>query len=160
MAGATDPRGGARVKLPPPLLLLGFIGAGVGLRWLVTPPPLPGGRAVQFAVGGALVALALAIGGSAVGLFKKTGQNPAPWKPSPSLVLQGAYRFTRNPMYVGMTLILAGLGFALDDLWLVIGAALFLVIVHYTAVLPEEAYLDEKFGDDYRAYKKKVRRYL
>ena len=160
MAGATDPRGGARVRIPPPLVYLALIGAGVALRYLVAPPPLPGSRGVQFAVGGALVALALAIGGSAVGLFKKSGQNPAPWKPSPSLVLQGAYRFTRNPMYVGMTLILVGIGFALDDLWLVIGAALFLVVVHYTAVLPEEAYLDEKFGDDYRAYKKKVRRYL
>jgi protein-S-isoprenylcysteine O-methyltransferase Ste14 len=160
MANATDPRGGARVRLPPPLVLLVFIGAGVGLRYLIAPPPLPGGRAVQFAVAGVIVAVALFIGGSAVGLFKKSGQNPAPWKPSPSLVLQGAYRFTRNPMYVGMTLILVGIGFALDDLWLVIGAALFLVVVHYTAVLPEEAYLDEKFGDDYRAYKKKVRRYL
>jgi len=160
MGDATDARGGARVKLPPPLVLLAIIGAGVGLRYLVAPPPLPGGRAVQFAVGGALVALALAIGGSAFGLFKKSGQDPAPWKPSPSLVLQGAYRFTRNPMYVSMTLIVIGLGFALDDLWLVIGAALFLIVVHYTAVLREEAYLDEKFGDEYRAYKKKVRRYL
>jgi len=160
MGDATDARGGARVKLPPPLVLLAIIGAGVGLRYLVAPPPLPGGRAVQFAVGGALVALALAIGGSAFGLFKKSGQDPAPWKPSPSLVLQGAYRFTRNPMYVSMTLSVIGLGFALDDLWLVIGAALFLIIVHYTAVLREEAYLDEKFGDEYRAYKKKVRRYL
>ena len=157
---ATDPRGGARVRLPPPLLLLAVIGAGVGLRYVVPPPPLPGGRAVQFAVGGALIALALAIGGSAFGLFKKSGQDPVPWKPSPSLVVQGAYRFTRNPMYVGMTLILIGIGLVLDDLWLVIGAALFLVVVHDTAVLPEEAYLDEKFGDDYRAYKKKVRRYL
>ena len=53
-----------------------------------------------------------------------------------------------------------GLGFALDDLWLVMGAALFLIVVHYTAVLREEAYLAEKFGDDYRQFKKKVRRYL
>jgi protein-S-isoprenylcysteine O-methyltransferase Ste14 len=160
MANATDPRGGARVKLPPPLLLLALIGMGVLLRYVGAPPPLPGGRAVQFAVAGVLVVVALLIGGSAVGLFKKSGQHPAPWKPSPSLVLQGAYRFTRNPMYVSMTLIIIGLGFALDDLWLVIGAALFLIVVHYTAVLPEEAYLEEKFGDDYRAYKKKVRRYL
>ncbi len=160
MANATDPRGGARVKLPPPLLLLALIGVGVGMRYYPVPPPLPGGRAVQFAVAGVLVALALAIGGSAFGLFRKTGQHPAPWKPSPSLVVQGAYRFTRNPMYVSMTLIILALGFALDDLWLVIGAALFLVVVHYTAVLPEEAYLEEKFGDDYRAFKKKVRRYL
>jgi protein-S-isoprenylcysteine O-methyltransferase Ste14 len=160
MAGATDPRGGARVRIPPPLVFLALIGAGVALRYVVAPPPLPGSRGEQFAVGGALVAMALAIGGSAVGLFKKSGQDARPWMPSPSLVLQGAYRFTRNPMYVGMTLIQIGIGVILDNLWIVVGAALALVVVHYTAVLREEAYLDEKFGDDYRAYKKKVRRWL
>lgn len=160
MANATDPRGGARVRLPPPLVFLLLIGAGVGLRYLVVPPPLPGSRAVQFAVGGAFVVLALFIGGSAVGLFKKSGQDPAPWKPSPSLVLQGAYRFTRNPMYVSMVLVQIGIGVVLDNLWIVVGAAFGIVIVHYTAVLREEAYLEEKFGDDYRQFKKRVRRYL
>lgn len=160
MTTATDPRGGARVKLPPPLVFLALIGAGVGLRYLAPPPPLPGSRNVQFAVGGALVALALAIGGSAFGLFKRSGQDPAPWKPSPSLVLQGAYRFTRNPMYVSMVLIQIGIGVILDNLWVVVGAAFALVVVHYTAVLREEAYLEEKFGDDYRQFKKRVRRYL
>jgi protein-S-isoprenylcysteine O-methyltransferase Ste14 len=157
---AVDPRGGARVRVPPPLTFLALLAAGVGLRFVVAPPPLPGGRGVQFAVGGALVVLALAIAGSAVGLFKRSGQDPAPWKPSPSLVVQGAYRFTRNPMYVGMTLLTVGIGVALDNLWIIIAAALALVVVHYTAVLPEEAYLAEKFGDDYRAYQKKVRRWL
>lgn len=160
MGSATDPRGGARVRLPPPLVFLGLIAAGVGLRYVVAPPPLPGSRAVQFAVGGGLVALALAIGGSAFRLFKKSGQDPAPWKPSPSLVLQGAYHFTRNPMYVGMVLIQVGIGVVLDNLWVVIGAAFGLVIVHYTAVLREEAYLEEKFGEDYRQFKNRVRRYL
>lgn len=160
MATATDPRGGARVKLPPPLVFLALIAAGVGLRYLAAPPPLPGSRGVQFAVGGALVGLALAIGGSAFRLFRRSGQDPAPWKPSPSLVLQGAYRFTRNPMYVSMVLIQIGLGVILDNLWVVVGAAFALVVVHYTAVLREEAYLEEKFGDDYRQFKKKVRRYL
>ena len=110
---------------------------------------------------GAVLALAgfgLMFGG--IGVFWRSRTSILPVRPASTLVIAGPYRFTRNPMYVGMTLILVGIGFALDDLWLVIGAALFLVVVHYTAVLPEEAYLDEKFGDDYRAYKKKVRRYL
>ncbi len=157
---ATDPRGGARVRLPPPLVFLLLIGAGVGVRDLVVPPPLPGSRAVQFAVGGALVALALAIGGSAFGLFKKSGQDPAPWKPSPSLVLTGPYRFTRNPMYVGMALLQVGVGLMLGNLWVVLLAVASLLVVHYSAVLPEEAYLDEKFGEPYRQYRATVRRYL
>jgi protein-S-isoprenylcysteine O-methyltransferase Ste14 len=53
-----------------------------------------------------------------------------------------------------------GIGLMLGNLWVVLLAAVYLVVVHYTAVLPEEAYLDEKFGDSYRQYKQRVRRYL
>jgi protein-S-isoprenylcysteine O-methyltransferase Ste14 len=129
MAIQESKQGGARVRIPPPLVFLALIGAGVGLRYLIAPPPLPGGRAAQFTVGGVLVALALAIGGSAFGLFEKSGQDPAPWKPSPSLVLQGAYRFTRNPMYVSMVLIRIGIGVILCNLWIVVGAAVGLLVV-------------------------------
>jgi len=51
----------------------------------------------------------LLLGGSAFGLLRKTGQDPTPWKPTPSLVFAGPYRFTRNPMYVGMTAMQVGI---------------------------------------------------
>ena len=160
MAGATDPRGGARVRLPAPLVVVVAILAGIGLRYLVAPPPLPGSRTVQLVVGALLLVAGLAIGFPAFRMMKKSGQDPTPWKPTPALLAQGIYRYTRNPMYVGMTLNLVGLGFLLGNLWLVLLAAAFLVVVHYTSVLPEEAYLDEKFGEPYREYRKQVRRYL
>ncbi|HEX9104992.1 MAG TPA: isoprenylcysteine carboxylmethyltransferase family protein [Polyangia bacterium] len=141
-------------------MFLGLLLVGVGLRYVIAPPPLPGSRLVQLVVGGVLVALALALGGTAQGLFRRSGQHPAPWKPSPSLVLQGPYRFTRNPMYVGMTGVQVGIGVMLGNLWVVLLAAPALMIVHYTAVLREEAYLEEKFGDDYLQLKRRVRRYL
>ncbi len=160
MAEHESKQGGARVRFPPPLVFLAMIGAGVGLRYLLATPPLPGPRPAQLVVGALFAVGAIALAGAAIGLFKKSGQDPAPWMPSPSLVLQGPYRFTRNPMYVGMTLMQIAIGFFLGNLWVVLLAALSLVIVHYLAVLPEEAYLDEKFGEPYRQYKKQVRRYL
>jgi protein-S-isoprenylcysteine O-methyltransferase Ste14 len=63
-------------------------------------------------------------------------------------------------MYVGMTTAQIGLGIALGNVWVVLLAALSLTIVHFSAVLPEEAYLREKFGDAYRDYTARVRRYL
>jgi protein-S-isoprenylcysteine O-methyltransferase Ste14 len=160
MATAESKQGGARVRIPPPLVFVVLIGAGIGLRYLVAPPPLPGSRTVQLVVGALLVVAALGLGGTAFGLFKRSGQDPAPWKPAPSLVLEGVYRYTRNPMYVGMAMLQIGVGLMLGNLWVMLLAAVSLVVVHYSAVLPEEAYLDEKFGEPYRQYRKSVRRYL
>ena len=160
MGTAESKEGGARVRIPPPLVFVASIGAGVGLRYAVAPPLLPLGRTVQLIVGGVIAVAAIALGGSAFGLFKKSGQDPKPWTPAPELLLAGPYRFTRNPMYVSMAMLQIAIGTMLGNLWVVLGAALSLLVVHYSAVLPEEAYLDEKFGELYRQLKKKVRRYL
>lgn len=157
---ATDPRGGARVRVPAPLALLVTVLAGIGLRYLAAPPPLPGPRVAQIVVGALVGVAGFVLGGSAFGLFKRHGEDPTPWKPTNELVFAGPYRISRNPMYVGMVLMQIGVGVALDNLFVVLLAAAFLVLVHYTSVLPEEAYLDEKFGEPYRRYRKQVRRYL
>lgn len=75
-------------------------------------------------------------------------------------MLSRSYRFTRNPMYLGMTCIQAGLGLAVNNLWITFLAPFSLLAVHFLAVMPEEKYLTDKFGDSYRAYLRKVRRYL
>ena len=153
-------QGGARVRIPPPLVLVAFLLAGFLLRPLVAPPPLPFSRTVQIIIGGVLFLAAVALGGSARGLFSASGQDLRPWMPSPSLLVGGPYRLTRNPMYVAMFILEIAIGCFAGDLWIVLLAPMFLVTVHYTAVLREEAYLEEKFGDEYRAYKRRVRRYL
>ena len=150
---------GARVRLPPPLVFVAFILAGVGLRFVVEPPPLPFSRTVQVVFGALLALFAMALGVTAVGLFRRSDQNPKPWTPKTKLLLQGPYRFTRNPMYVSMIVLQFGIGWLLGNVWVVYAALFAWLVVHYTAVLPEEAYLEEKFGDAYREYKKKVRRY-
>jgi protein-S-isoprenylcysteine O-methyltransferase Ste14 len=151
---------GAKVRFPPPLVFLGSTLLGVVLRYAVAPIALSANRNAARWVGVAILVMGLGLIISARTLFKRTGQNPKPWTPSPELLLNGPYRFTRNPMYVGVTLVQCGLGLALANLWICWLSPLSLLVVHFIAVLPEEKYLSEKFGESYRAYLGRVRRYL
>jgi protein-S-isoprenylcysteine O-methyltransferase Ste14 len=153
-------QGGARVFFPPPLVFVAGAGVGVALQHLAAPLRAGAERGLGVAVGALVVAAGVALIAWAVGLFRRTGQDPVPWKPSPSLIADGPYKRTRNPMYVGMTLIQVGAGFAANNLWISLLAGASLYAVHRIAVLPEEAYLTERFGDAYRSYRASVRRYL
>jgi protein-S-isoprenylcysteine O-methyltransferase Ste14 len=149
-------QGGARVRVPPPLTFAAAIVVGFFLPGL----RLQGHHAGRIAAGALLLAAGLALGFPAVARFRRTGQDPAPWKPTPELVFEGPFRYTRNPMYVGMVLLtLAAAAFSGRG-FIALLAPVALAVVHYTAVLREEAYLSSKFGEPYLAYKAKVRRYL
>jgi protein-S-isoprenylcysteine O-methyltransferase Ste14 len=149
---------GANVHFPPPLVFAGFTLLGVGLEYVLR---IPFFASAWTRVLGILILLAgLALMIAAIREFRRTGQDPIPWKPSPELVLQGPYLLTRNPMYVGFTIVQLGLGVALGNLWISLLAPVALLVVHFIAVLPEEKYLEEKFGDAYREYCRRVRRYM
>ena len=151
---------GADVRFPPPLIYVIWTLLGVLCRYAIAAAPMPVPRLAS-AIGGIVILLAgLGLAASSRRLHKRTGQNPAPWKPTPELIFDGPYRFTRNPMYLGVTILQAGLGIALNNLWIVAFAAAALATVHVVAVRPEERYLSEKFGEPYREYLRKVRRYL
>ena len=152
--------GGARVYFPPPLVFLIFLFLGVVLQRAVRPLTISGDRALRVTGGIVLMALGVGLFAPALVLFRRTGQHPRPWKPTPELIPNGPYRFSRNPMYVAMTLVVLGLGIALNDLWVSLFAPVSLLAVHFIAVLPEERYLAEKFGESYRGYVAHVRRYL
>ena len=151
---------GAKVRFPPPLVFLGAIVLGVTVQYKAMPLSLMFARGLRLAAAVLILACGVSLVASARILFKRTGQNPIPWKPTPELILQGPYRFTRNPMYVGVTLFVIGLGLAVNNLWISLFAAPALLVVHVIAVLPEERYLAAKFGDSYRSFLAQVRRYL
>ena len=148
-------QGGARVRFPPPLAFAAAILAGAFL---------PGLRLSRGPLGVALGVAALLAGAgliaAAVGLFRRSGQDPTPWKPSPALVIEGPFRYTRNPMYVGMTLLTLGIARLSGRGFIALFAFAALALVHFFVVLREEAYLTEKFGAPYRDYCKRVRRYV
>lgn len=151
---------GARVRFPPPLAFASWLLLGVAIDRYVAAAPIPIDRSIRIGLGSFMAFCGIVLLASSRIHFKRTGQSVIPWKPTPELIFQGPYRFTRNPMYVGMTLLEIGLGIALNNLWISLFALPALATVHFIAVLPEERYLSEKFGEGYRTYLTKVRRYL
>ncbi len=153
---AQSKQGGARVRVPPPLVFAAAVVLGAfvpGLR-------LQAALAARIPLGVAFLAGGMVLGFGALAWFRKTGQHPRPSLPSPELILQGPYRFTRNPMYVSMTLLTLGIGTLSGRLWIAALAPAALLAVHFLAVLPEERYLAQKFGEPYLRYQSRVRRYL
>ena len=148
------------MRIPPPMVYLGLVIAGVVLNAFVWPLALDLGLALR---AGATVVVGLAGAAllvTAFGLFSRTGQDPKPWESTPEIITSGIYGYTRNPMYVGMGLLQAALGVGLANLWIVVLVPVVLSIVYLTAIRHEEAYLESKFGQSYTDYKASVRRWL
>jgi protein-S-isoprenylcysteine O-methyltransferase Ste14 len=156
-------RDGAAVRFPPPLLALAGVLLGVLLErlWPIGLLGVELSDAVRRTVGWAIVAGAfLVLGLWPVVLFRRSGQSEIPWKPTTSIVERGPYRFTRNPMYLQMVLICIGLAILLETAWILLLTLAVAWALQRFAIRPEEAYLERKFGDSYRAYKRRVRRWL
>ena len=155
VAAAADNPG---VIVLPPFLYLGVFLAAIGANWFV---PLP-----MFAT---LVALALGLCLSVVAIImarwgRRTmtaaGTNVRPTQPATTIVTSGPFRFSRNPLYVALTLLYLGLTTAVNTWWGLILLAPLLLVMHVGVVLREERYLEGKFGESYRAYRSRVRRYV
>jgi protein-S-isoprenylcysteine O-methyltransferase Ste14 len=154
-----DTRGGAEVRIPPPLFYLLAVALGVALGWL-WPLGFPLGGGLRIALGVAAVCGGVAILMGAFVVFRRMGQHPDPRKPTPTIARDGPYRFTRNPMYLGSSLAQLGLGVALGNAWIVLLLFPVVVVIHYGAILPEERYLEKNFGDEYTSFKASVRRWI
>lgn len=120
----------------------------------------PAGTPWMLAAGLVLSALAggLAIAGERA--FRRAGTNVNPRRPALRVVRDGPYRFTRNPMYLGMVILQFGLALVFSLDWALLGGVAVWAILHFGVVLPEERYLEERFGEDYRALKRQTRRWL
>ena len=141
----------AQVIVRPPLAWGLAVIAGFGLDWLVPlrflPADLPAGW-----LGAMVFVLALALFAWAIVTISRAGSNVPTNLPTTAIVESGPYRFTRNPIYLGMFLGLIGLAIAFDNLWLLMMLALFALVIRYGVVAREEAYLERKFGDVYGGY--------
>lgn len=102
----------------------------------------------------------LAIAGVAAGSFAKAGTPVVPFETSTTVVTTGLYRYTRNPMYLGMILVLLGVALLYGTVTPLVPIPVFAWIIQTRFVLPEEAFLEELFGDEYLEYKSRVRRWL
>ena len=155
----------AQVRFPPPLLFIGILLLAILIDWFALLPTRLQGlgimTSIRWPVGAALVLAGLGILAWAAGLFRRRGNNLPPWQPVAELVINGPYRWTRNPMYLGMALLYAGLAVAFDSLLaIILLAVLVLPIIQTQVIAKEERYLESKFGEPYLAYKKQVGRWL
>ena len=149
----------ADVHILPPLLFLGGIALGVLLQ-LAVGLRFAAESALRVPLGLALVALGVAAMAWAIVWMSRTKQDPDPRKPTPELIAGGPFRWSRNPIYVGMALIQTGVGLALGNLWILLLLAPTLWILRRGVIEKEEAYLTRKFGDAYTRYRASVRRWL
>jgi len=145
------------VLAPPPLIYLVPLALGLLLHRRY-PFELPG-RKVTMVVGLACM-LAAAIVLPALLSFRRAATRPEPWRPATALVTDGPYRFSRNPMYLGFTLLYLGIALLFGSLWPFLFLPLVLSVMHFGVIVREEAYLERRFGDAYREYRRRVNRWL
>jgi protein-S-isoprenylcysteine O-methyltransferase Ste14 len=144
----------------PPLLLVGVVAGAIVLGYFA-PLPWPGlddwpARAVGLGLGVTGIVLLVV----AILTLRRHGTTVLPDVGATRLVTSGPYRRFRNPIYLADGLILLGLAELTKNVWFVIGAALFALLVTPLAILPEERHLERRFGKAYLDYKAKTRRWL
>jgi protein-S-isoprenylcysteine O-methyltransferase Ste14 len=156
-SGSSRDRAGVAVR--PPIAWALAAAAALVLDRLYPLPFLPPAAPAGWL--GAIVFLAgLALLIWAAKTFRRAGTNIQTSQPTTTIVEAGPYRYGRNPIYVGMFLGLIGVAIGFDSLWPLLLLAAFYLLIRYGVVAREEAYLERKFGDPYRAYKSRVRRWL
>ena len=143
--------------VPPPLVFGGILGAILLHRAFGLPSPLP--KTARL-LGFPLVLAGMLLGGTAFASQRRAGTTPDPYQPTTVLVETGPYRVTRNPMYIGMALIAAGLAFLMNAFWALFLIPGMLFAVDRGTVRKEEDYLERRFGEDYREYKSRVPRWM
>ena len=145
-------------RLYPPHYLVLSIASIIGIDWLV---PVPFVAAAFALIGGLLfLVIGLILAASAARLFSKAKTGIVPFSESTKLVVSGAYRFTRNPMYLGMFFCLIGVTLLVNNVVGLLVLLLFFLMIRQRFVLKEEVQMQETFGDDYVQFRARIRRWI
>ena len=147
------------ILILPPVLVGGTLIIGIVVHyvfWPVTPLPLIPSRVL----GLTLFVLAGALAHFAQTAMKRAGTNIFPTQPALALVTSGPFRFTRNPLYMAAVGVYIGVALWVDGLVPILLLVPMISLLNWGIVLPEERYLEAKFGDAYRTYCAGVRRWL
>ena len=142
----------------PPRLFMAALAVGFALE-LFSPTSFVSGL-LRLALGSGLVGAGLGLAYTAIGQQRRAGTNIETHRPTETIVRDGLYRYSRNPIYIGLILFYLGVSVLGDSLWMLAALAPLLVVMHFGVIAREEAYLERKFGDEYRSYRDSVRRWL
>jgi protein-S-isoprenylcysteine O-methyltransferase Ste14 len=148
------------VKFPPPAFYALGLGAGflAGRRWPAA--VWPGHPLALRAVGILGFLLGLGFAGWGVLTFRSAGTSPNPMRPTTSLAFGGPYRFSRNPMYLGLAVASASFALFWNALWPLLSVPFAMALVWRFVIAREERYLAAKFGEEYLRYRGRVRRWI
>jgi protein-S-isoprenylcysteine O-methyltransferase Ste14 len=140
----------------PPLVFLAALVVGCLLNWLhPLQLPLP-----LHIAGGILILAGDVFGLWGVHAFHRAGTAVRPDRPVTALVTDGPFQYTRNPLYMALTTIYIGITLSTGVLWFLVTLVPVLVVMHWKIVRREEQFLEAKFGEVYRDYKTRVRRWV
>ena len=148
-----------RVLVPPPVIFLTFFLAGWGIGRLAG-WSLPLSQIFRFGGAAVLIGTSGLILIAALWCFLRERVNPEPWKTTRAIIQHGIYAYSRNPIYLGMALLYAGVAILLVSFGALILLPPVLLVIRRQVIAREECYLEGKFGDPYRAYRAKVRRWI
>jgi protein-S-isoprenylcysteine O-methyltransferase Ste14 len=151
----------AGVIARPPLLFLAALLVGLACdRLLPGPFAVPGTDLVRWMTGGSLILVGSLVAALGIRNFVRAATPVPTVEPARVLVTTGVHGWSRNPIYVGMFLIYGGIGIAAGSPWILILTLPLAITIRYGVVAREEAYLERRFGDAYRDYRSRVRRWL
>ncbi|MBU3916335.1 isoprenylcysteine carboxylmethyltransferase family protein [bacterium] len=155
-----DLKDSAGIRIPPPLYFFACLGFGLILEYFF-PIHWLSISLMPRAIGGCaftLISLYFAVSGFIALIKNKTPFDTA--KSTVKIVISGAYRFSRNPLYLSLLLLLFGIALFMLSLWLFLTVPVLFILFLFKAVKPEENYLSQKFGKEYLGYSAKVRRWI
>lgn len=146
------------VVVPPPLIYIGGLFLPLLLHWIKPLEFLPG--TFPLFLGITLIVISVIFVATAMRSFIKEKTNIDVRKPTTHIVTTGPYRFTRNPIYLSMTLLVVSIAVWWNELWILVTLMPVLFIIQHGVIKREEAYLTKKFGEEYLNYKSRVRRWI
>jgi len=154
----------ARAIARPPFLFLGALLLGFVSDHLL-PLPFPVSRIgpahwISAVIAGSLILTGIGVFAAGIRNSSSAATPVQGTKPTRALVTTGIHGWSRNPIYLGMFLVYGGIGIAVRSPWILILALPLAITMRYGVVAREEVYLERRFGDAYRDYKARVRRWL
>jgi len=149
---------GPGVRIHPPVIYAISILAGIGLNklWPLAMPFSFNGMLY----GGAILLLVVIIAAWSLYEFRRADTDVRPDRPDSALITSGPYRYTRNPLYIGLSLVQIAAATWFDNLWILLMLPLSILVITRYAIAREERYLEKLFGQDYLDYRSRVRRWL
>jgi protein-S-isoprenylcysteine O-methyltransferase Ste14 len=148
----------ANVIAPPPLIYGAAFIVGLLIHRALPVPVLPETLADWIGVVFVLASIPIAITAFRAMIRAQTSFDPR--KPTTAIVSEGPFHYSRNPMYISLTLLYLGVSLLINALWILLLVVPLLVVIRYGVIAREEAYLERKFGDEYLRYKARVRRWI